>query len=281
MGHQYFGRLPEAWVFVRLKSALPTDEQLAALDKFVQGIEYYPQPKSPATSGPASDVATTGVAPLPPPKFGAGDVKALLAIVEGADHSSDKTDALKKLAQITPADAQQRETVAGALEQIIVTDTAFIADEAAETLAVWHRPQTVDVLLPLLAETEWVSWKRTRAMKVLGKTRDKRAATPIMRWLLKDTDNVVAAMIDLGPIAEDEAIGRLREKEPTARAAAARILSAVGTQKCLIELRRAANDPRDAGAAAAARSALETVLSPVKQAKPATTTTATGPTPAR
>jgi cell division protein ZapA (FtsZ GTPase activity inhibitor) len=87
-------------------------------------------------------------------------------------------------------------------------------------------------------------------------------------------------MIELGPAAEDEAIARLREKEPAARTAAARILSAIGTQKCLIELRRAANDGRDPGAAASARSALGSVLARIKQAK-ATTTTATTTAPMR
>jgi HEAT repeat protein len=198
----------------------------------------------------------------------------LLETIQGNGNSWEKNAALKKLAQIKPPDAQQRDTVAPVLEQLVASDASFVADDAAEALATWWRPQTVDVLLPLMDEKEWVGWKRGRAMKVLARTGDKRAATPIMRWLLKDAENVVAAMIELGPVAEDEAIARLREKEPTARAGAARILSAVGTSKCLIELRRAANDPRDAGAAATARSALETVLARVKQTKAATTTTA-------
>jgi hypothetical protein len=197
----------------------------------------------------------------------------LLEVIRGnADPSSDKHAALRKLAAIKPADAQQRETVAGVLEPLVVSDESPLADDAADALRVWSRPWTVDVLLPLLAESQGGSPKRTRAMKVLSKTGDARVALPIMRWVLKDTDAVVAAMIELGPAAEDEAIARLHEKDVLARTAAARILSAVGTEKCLIDLRRASNNHRDPAAAAAARSALETVLARVKQAKAATTT---------
>jgi hypothetical protein len=277
---QYVGRLPDQWLIVRLKSIRPTENEIDAIDKFVQGIGYA---RASATTGQVAGAPVNApTAPPPPPAVaaagrGAGEINVLLDVIGGSGNSWDKTDALKKLGKIKPADAQQRDVVASVLEQFIVTDAAFIADEAAETLGVWHRPQTVDVLLPLLDEKEWVSWKRTRAMKVLGRTRDKRAATPIMRWVLKDTDNVVVAMIDLGPAGEDEAIARLRERDATARAAAARILSAVGTQKCLIELRRAANDPRDARAATVARSALETVLARVKQAKAAAAAATTSP----
>ena len=276
---QYVGRLPDQWLIVKLKSLRPTENEIDALDKFIQGIGYAKDPT--ATTMPAGAVAIlpSGVAPQAPhvavvaPGKNAGEINVLLSIVQGNANSWDKNDALKKLAELAPADAQQREVVAGMLEQLVATDAPFIADEAANTLAVWWRPQTVDVMLPLLDEQVFAPFKRQRAMKVLSKTGDKRVALPIMRWLLKDTDAVVAAMIALGPAAEDEAITRLHEKEAVARTAAARILGVIGTQKCLIELRRASNDPRDAGAAAAARSALETVLTRVKQTKATTTPT--------
>jgi hypothetical protein len=284
---QYVGRLPDQWLIVGLKSIRPTENEIDAIDKFVQGIGYVKDSATPTTSPiagmkqPTAPPATPKTPAVATGSPNSGEINVLLGVITGSGTSWDRNDALKKLAEIAPADAQQREVVAPMLEQLLVSDAAFVADEAANTLAVWWRPQTVDVMLPLLDEKEWIGWKRPRAMKVLAATGDKRAALPLMRWLLKDTDAVVAAMIQLGPAGEDEAIARLREKEAAARSGAARILSAVGTNKCLIELRRAANDPRDAGAAATARSALETVLARVKQAKAATTISVPTTAPAR
>ena len=279
----YVGRLPNQWLIVKLAGWRASEDDLAALDKFVQGIAL-------VKDGSETTAPTTATAPAiairrssprsgggeVSPAGGAGDVKALLAIVQGGGSSFDKRDALKRLAAGSAGD--MRDQVAGVLEQLVVSDDAFTADDAADALAVMWRPQTVDVMLPLMDENVWPPSKRQRAMKVLAKTHDKRAVLPIMRWVLKDTDAVVAALIEMGPIAEDESINRLREKEPQARVAAARILSAVGTQKCMSELRRASKDLRDPAAAAAARSALANVTARVK---PATAPSSPATTPAR
>jgi hypothetical protein len=280
---QYIGRLPDQWLFVRLKSFRVGEGDIEALDKFIQGIGYTKDSPTTARTPAGAGNPPSPAAPQAPhvavvaPGKNSGEINVLLSIIQGNANSWDKNDALKKLAQIAPGDAQQRDVVAGMLEQIVVSDAPFIADEAANSLAVWWRPGTVDVMLPMLDEQVFAPFKRQRAMRVLSKTGDKRAALPIMRWLLKDTDAVVTALIELGPAAEDEAIARLREKDAVARTGAARILGVIGTQKCLIELRRASNDPRDPGAAAAARSALETVLTRVKQTKAATSVPATSP----
>jgi HEAT repeat protein len=90
---------------------------------------------------------------------------------------------------------------------------------------------------------------------------------------IKEPDAVVAAMKELGPVAEEEAIRLLRDRNPGVAANAARILETIGTQKCLIELRRLSNDPRDPSTAATARIALDAVLARVKQAKAAAAAT--------
>jgi len=72
----------------------------------------------------------------------------------------------------------------------------------------------------------------------------------------------------MGPVAEDEVVKILKEKDPIARKSAARILQDIGGQKSLLGLQRAAADPRDVSAAAAAKLALEVVRERVKQSKP-------------
>jgi HEAT repeat protein len=128
---------------------------------------------------------------------------------------------------------------------------------------VWWRPvKTAAALLPALDE-KGDRWQRQAAFKVLPKTKEKSVVFPIVRWIVKEPDLVVPAMKEIGPAAEDEAIKLLRQKDATVRANAARILGEVGTKKSTYELTRASKDPRDPGAAAAAKLALEAVKSRV------------------
>jgi HEAT repeat protein len=70
----------------------------------------------------------------------------------------------------------------------------------------------------------------------------------------------------------------LRDPHADVRRNAARILEEIGTQKCLIELRRASADPRDTSAALAAKQALDGVMVRVKEQKAAASQAATKPT---
>jgi HEAT repeat protein len=198
------------------------------------------------------------------------DVNAELATLKGDGNWTVKGPALKNLALAAP-DPALRDAVAGTLEQILLSDNStFLYDDAAAALQVWMRPQTVPALLPLLDEKVWPPSRRSSAIKLLAKTKDKRAVYPIVRWIIKAPDEVVPALKEMGPVAEDEVIKLLREKDPTVRTNAARILDEIGTNKSIVELRRESRDTRDVAAAAAAKSAMETVTARVK-ATPATT----------
>jgi HEAT repeat protein len=107
-------------------------------------------------------------------------------------------------------------------------------------------------------------------MKILPCTHDRRAVFPIIRWIIKEPEKVVTALKLMGPVAEDEVVKLLREKNADARKHAARILEEIGTGKSLAELHRASNDPRDKPAAEAAKLAEDTVRARVKEKKPAT-----------
>jgi hypothetical protein len=205
------------------------------------------------------------------------DVNAELQVLKSQASVFDKEGALKRLALAKP-DASRREEVAAELERLVSgSDSTFLVEPACDALAVWWRPQSVTALLPMLEENVFPSTRRTHAMKALAQTGDKRAVYPIVRWIIKEPGDVVYALTTMGPVAEDEVIKLLRERNADVRKDAARILSEIGTNKCLQELRRAAADPRDATAAAEAKSAVATVLERVKQSKSPASTPATRP----
>src|SRR2546421_1025853 len=185
---------------------------------------------------------------------------------------------MQRLGKTTPD--EHRNDVAAVLEELMLgRDADFLAEDAGNALEVWWRPQTCAALVPLLDERVWPPAKRDAAIKVLGKTGDKAVAPAIVRWIIKAPDQVVASLKDMGPAAEESVIPLLHYADGSVRANAARILDVIGTNKCLIDLRHAANDPRDPLAAAVARGALEKVLERTrpKKAAPATTgVTATG-----
>ena len=166
-----------------------------------------------------------------------------------------------------------------ALEQVLTGDASIPdRDAAAGALSKWWRSQTLVELLPLLDENSDVA-KRPAAMRVLAATRDKRAVYPILRWLIREPEPVVAALRSMGPVAEEEVLkmNLLRDRSPEVRRNASRILEEAGTRSSLIELRHASADPRDSAAALAAKNALDAVTARMKEQKVATSQPATMP----
>jgi hypothetical protein len=129
------------------------------------------------------------------------------------------------------------------------------AETLGDAIAVWQTPDTVKSLLPLL-DYQRGAPPRT-AMIVLARSRDKHAAFPICRWLIEDTADAQEALTSMGPVAEDDVIKVLVEKNDKARLAAINILAEIGTQKSLKPLGYVVSDKRaladvDAGNAAIA-----------------------------
>lgn len=178
-----------------------------------------------------------------------------------------KRDALERLAQLTPDEAR-REKVAALLEaQMLSNEALSLRDAAAPAMALWAGKSTVPRLLRLLDENASQS-ERDAAMQVFAKLKDERSVFPVIRWIIKDTDNVTKTLIEMGPVAEAEVVKLLKERNPSVRTAAARIIQEIGTVKSLAGLKRASQDPRDYGAAAAAQVALDIVTDRWKTNKP-------------
>jgi HEAT repeat protein len=102
--------------------------------------------------------------------------------------------------------------------------------------------------------------------------KDKSCVYLVVKWILLDTDNATRALIEMGPVAEDEVIKLVKGPDASGRTAAARILQEIGTIKSLAALKRASQDPRDTNAAVAAKVALDIVNERLKGQKASGTT---------
>ena len=141
----------------------------------------------------------------------------------------------------------------------------------------WHGDNTAAQLLPLRPPSAGVgaigAGQRRAAMAVLAAMGERRAVVPIMDpWLRDDPDRAVAALVRLGPAAEEELVAKraMRHVVPTVRTAVAQVLQQVGTAKCLPSLDAAPDDSRNVMAAATAQVALDVVKA--RLAKPASPT---------
>jgi HEAT repeat protein len=180
-----------------------------------------------------------------------------------------RREAFQVLAR-TPRDPKRPE-VTRALEDALLAEDLSTMDDAAAALASWAVAKTAPMLLPWVDENAGM-FKRRAALTALPGTRDKRAVFPIVRWIIKEPELAQKALIAMGPVAEDEVVKLLRERDAASRLGAARVLQEIGGTKSLAALQRASTDPRDAGAANAAKVALEMVRERVKQSKASATT---------
>jgi HEAT repeat protein len=269
------GKAAEPAVIPQLKNADARAAQMAAAvladigtEKSVPALQEAAKARDPLLAGAAREA----IKKIQPETMDA--VTEALLELEGGDVFK-KREALDRLAK-TPPDEARREKVATVLEGLCVGREAFhLGDSLGDAMAVWAGKQTVPRLLALLDKNAAMH-ERHLGMQIFARIKDERTVLPIIRWIIYDTDNVTKTLIEMGPVAEPELIKTLKDPNPTARTAAARVLQEVGTVRSVATLKRASLDQRDPGAAAAARVALDVVSERVKAAKATATTGPTG-----
>jgi HEAT repeat protein len=104
------------------------------------------------------------------------------------------------------------------------------------------------------------------AIMAAGKMRNETLVLPLCR-LLEDFfawKQASAALKEAGPVAERHVIRLLQHKDPKMRIEAATILAAIGTEKSVAPLRRAANDKN---VKLAAQAAMENIKIRMEQDK--------------
>ena len=186
------------------------------------------------------------------------------------NYGFSRRDGMKTLAAHPPVgekDTARRQEVASALEPLM--GDFFMAQDKnyADAMVAWSTPSTPAAVLSHLGEN--AGWnERATAITIAGGLADPSLVRAVARWTLKEPKAVKAALLKMGPLAEDEVIKLLREKSAEARRLAAEVLAEIGTRKSIAPLYRAKNDPRNESAAAAAERAWSTVSERAKAGKP-------------
>ncbi|HEX8340496.1 MAG TPA: HEAT repeat domain-containing protein [Tepidisphaeraceae bacterium] len=187
-----------------------------------------------------------------------------------------------KAVKIVEMKPERREEVANELERLFLTDDApRMASDLRDAMLRWQRPQTIEILLPVISNERLSFQLQKPIIDIYAASKDKRAVFPVLRWLPMQPDHVIGAIGSMGPMAEDEVLKLLGDKNKNVRTHAARMLMSIGTKKCVPALTRAANDPRDLLAAATAKSALAQVRQRIDGAKAAPAGAGTQPGPAQ
>jgi hypothetical protein len=173
----------------------------------------------------------------------------------GFNGSNDLAN-LERLALSIPD--QRQEKIAGELAERANSPDFFTRQAVIKALAVWATPKELPVLINALNDNHPAI--REAALKGLGRFRDERALSPVLRCFEDFFTRGAAekALIEMGPMAEKGVLallGRQGMKE-----AVVRVLGQVGTQQSVPALEALRDDfflgkkAREAMAAIAARS---------------------------
>lgn len=178
---------------------------------------------------------------------------------------------LQALAGQTPDPKRREEVMAVLMEQFAGDRLWHLREHLGKAMGTWADAKVAPKMVVYLGDSREYNYQRPIAIEVLGQLKYKPAATLIVQRLDDETKEATAALINMGPPAEDAVIPLLREPAPKAREIGANILSEIGTRKSLAALSRASKDSRAgrgqnaASAAAAAKVALEAVRARVAE----------------
>jgi predicted Zn finger-like uncharacterized protein len=170
-----------------------------------------------------------------------------LAEAIGGLRSTDKRrqhDAAKKL-QTMAVDETKRAEVAKLLEAMVEDGADKSAQEqAVKALGVWGTKESVPVLIKVVEGNDPLPLKHA-AMESLAKLKDDRAVKPIAARLLDLRDRAAASKAlqamgpDHGKAIEAEVTAGLFLQDKAVKIESAKILGAVGTKDCILNLEKA------------------------------------------
>jgi hypothetical protein len=281
---QKAGGKAEASVIPMLRSTEPKATKAAATFLVEHGTAAaIPELRKAADSNDAdlAAVARSALRRLSPSDF-TPTAEVLLDLK--AKDATRRGDAVKRLATL-PADPTKRQEIAILLENMLLADNADV-DRAAigAALAIWFGDKTETRLLPILSQEDVDAAKRDAAIEAISATGSKAAANVVIRWIIKEPEKTVAALIRMGPAAEEATVkiynnrsfGRNPE-DVTIRANCVRVLSEVGvTSQTLQVLQRASKDTRDLPTQEIAKQGMESVKGRIAAAAKAATRPTTG-----
>jgi HEAT repeat protein len=233
------------------------------------GVGVAPPGVGPPVAAPPGVVPPVAARPgvTPPASDKPGDFPTALADLDSNDIARRKA-AVAALPSFSVEEAQRLPVMRKLLAMLRANDNTVPIPDVVAALAVWGNEKMIPDLLNLLKKDASPD-ARHAAMRVFANYKDQRAAVAVAGWIIIDPVPTADTLIAMGPAAEDAVIPYLRyEKNATARIDMARILSRIGTRKCLSELNVAAHDPKVPAAHDAALSAMEAVKARIQAETP-------------
>jgi hypothetical protein len=141
-----------------------------------------------------------------------------------------RKDALSRL-QNAPPEEPRRVEVARAVVPMLKDPDMFVRADAALALSVWGGPENTPALVEALRDPS--PNIRRAVLRTIATIKDPAAAGPVAALLVGDRSIAAETLRAIGPPAEDAVIPYLDHGDGFVRMEAARILQAVGTEKCV------------------------------------------------
>ena len=192
----------------------------------------YKQVDPAALPAPAAKAPGSLPAPVPPskpaepmPAQPSGDLAKEL-------DSSDKfavQRALQRLAEAEPG--EDRAEVAQAIERQLSHPEWFVRQAAARALRKWGGQENMPAFIQALSDRDFVV--RNEAMGALAKSPSARSAEAIVSVYAENKLAAKAALMEMGPVAEEAVQALLQHKDWPVQLDACQILAKIGTVKSL------------------------------------------------
>lgn len=171
------------------------------------------------------------------------DVMLMLAKLRST-RAHDQRAGATALARM-PVHEKYHDAVAAELERLAVSVDNYMRDDFAKALVRWKRTESQAVLIDMVDHERARSDVRDVVLPALADYGDDASAAAITQWLIEEPDTVVAALTNMGEVAERHVTPLLQHGDTDVKRNAVRILTQVGTRQSVADLTRLARNRRD------------------------------------
>jgi predicted Zn finger-like uncharacterized protein len=232
------GVIAEPGLIERLKGTNPFAAKAAAeaLGEIASGSDKSLDALRAAAKSSDAGIATAAMASWKKqrPEEVSFTTQALVALQSNDSRELERT--YKMLAETKPE--ERRNEISAALEKKVESTHGAAMDALAQALAVWGNDLTLEAMTASLRSDDSMKGdERKIAIKYLGYRRNKDAVPALLAAMNKNSPEVVEALTQIGPAAEDDvARAMLKEKEGRDQEPYCEILAAIGTSKSIKSL---------------------------------------------
>lgn len=168
------------------------------------------------------------------------DDEALTQAIEDLESSDSgvKRRALQKLSKAVLVEKRRADVCKGIETLLEEEKDRWVIADAIKTLIMWGDKTNIPTFIKILDDYD-DHFTRRDIIVYLGKTGDAAAATAVASWMtdLGLRGNVSAALIAIGPKAEDATLPLLKNHDMNVVVEACKVLGEIGTDKCVPPLK--------------------------------------------